>query len=146
MAPESEPFLDHYLPYVLRRADQTLSAPFYEVLTKHGVARSEWRLLAVLFDLGEMSVVDLAATSLSPQPTVTHALRRLEEKHLVTRTPGAADKRQRIVAITTSGAALTQTLITEAKRLERDALANAGDISGLVAELHALTARIEEAR
>ena len=60
----SAPFLDTYLPYVLRQADQTLSAPFYGVLNDYGVARSEWRVLAVLHDLGEMGVIELAAAAL----------------------------------------------------------------------------------
>ncbi|MGB1381869.1 MAG: MarR family transcriptional regulator, partial [Ilumatobacteraceae bacterium] len=59
-------FLDGYLPYLLRRADQTLSAPFYAVLNRYGVARSEWRVLAVLAESGEVGVVDLANAALSP--------------------------------------------------------------------------------
>ncbi len=143
MPASNDNFLDGYLPYVLRRADQTLSAPFYEVLTRRGVARSEWRLLAVLLDLGELSVLDLAEASLSPQPTVTHALRRLEEQQLVTRSPGTEDKRQRIAAITPKGAKMTNELIAEAQRLEAEALANAGDLTSLVEELTQLTRRIE---
>ena len=136
-------FLDSYLPYVLRHADQTLSAPFYGVLNRYGVARSEWRLLAVLHDLGEMGVIDLAAAALSPQPTVTHALRRLEERGLVTRTPGTRDKRQRVVSMTGSGQTLTATLIDEARRLEADLLEDAGDLSQLIEQLSELTATIE---
>ncbi|MEM8924006.1 MAG: MarR family transcriptional regulator [Actinomycetota bacterium] len=136
-------FLDGYLPYLLRQADQTLSAPFYATLTDHGVARSEWRVLAVLHELGELPVVDLAAAALSPQPTVTHALRRLEKRGLVTRTPGELDKRRRFVSITPAGADLTATLIASAKRLEADALADSGDLSDLVAGLCALTAEVE---
>ncbi len=132
-------FLAGYLPYLLRRADQTLSAPFYARLTSYGVARSEWRLLAVLQELGDLCVVDLAAAALSPQPTVTHALRRLEARGLVTRTPGAEDKRQRVVAITQAGAELTARLVNEAKRLEAEALAEAGDVTELVERLQQLT-------
>ena len=97
-------FLDGYLPYLLRRADQTLSEPFYAVLTRYGVARSEWRVLAVLHELGPLGVVDLAAAALSPQPTVTHAVRRLEERGLLSRRPGTTDKRQRIISVTDTGA------------------------------------------
>ncbi len=145
----SPSFLDSYLPYVLREADQTLSAPFYAVLTRYGVARSEWRVLAVLHDLGEMGILELATTALSPQPTVTHAVRRLEERELVTRRSGAADKRQRIVSLTDSGMRLTSALIQEAKRLETELLEGAGDLSGLIERLRELTdgidARIAEA-
>lgn len=155
-APRDSAFLDSYLPYVLRRADQTLSAPFYAVLTQHGIARSEWRLLAVLEDLGELSVLDLAAESLSPQPTVTHALRRLEKRGLIVRTTGERDKRQRFISITPAGSELTVTLIAEARRLEADALADLGsdragedvlgdlgDLGELIDRLRGLTARLE---
>ena len=40
MAPTDDGFLHGYLPYLLRQADQTLSAPFYSFLTRYGVARS----------------------------------------------------------------------------------------------------------
>ena len=143
MAPTDAGFLTNYLPYLLRRADQTLSGPFYEVLTRTGIARSEWRVLAVLREHGDLRVADLAEADLSPQPTVTHALRRLEARGLVTRTPGADDRRQRFVSITTAGATLTDTLISEATRLEADALSDADDLSDLADRLRELTARVD---
>jgi MarR family transcriptional regulator, organic hydroperoxide resistance regulator len=141
---DSENFLQSYLPYLLRQADQTLSAPFYDVLTMHGVARSEWRLLAVLEELGELSVLELTAAALSPQPTVTNALKRLEKQGFVERTHGTEDRRQRFVSITPSGSTLTRTLIAEATRLSEEVLANAGDLSELVSQLKHLTAAIVE--
>jgi len=138
-------FLTSYLPYLLRKADQTLSAPFYVVLTSHGVARSEWRVLVVLEQLGQLGVVELAQAALSPQPTVTHAVGRLEQRGMVARTPGQQDKRQRLISITPAGSSLTNTLIEEAKRLEAQALADAGDLSDLVAQLQTLTASVEAA-
>ena len=136
-------FLDGYLPYLLRQADQTLSEPFYAVLNRYGVARSEWRVLAVLHELGDLGVVDLAAAALSPQPTVTHALRRLESRDLVTRRPGDHDKRQRIISITPTGADLTTTLIAEATALEADALAGVPDLTTLSQQLRDLTTAVE---
>ncbi|MEM9464698.1 MAG: MarR family transcriptional regulator [Actinomycetota bacterium] len=136
-------FLDDYLPYLLRRADQTLSEAFYSVLAESGVARSEWRVLAVLEELGPLSVRDLTDAALSPQPTVTHAVRRLEDRGLVTRTAGEADRRQRIVAITPDGAALTQRLIDDARRLETAALAELGDLDELIGGLRHLITSLE---
>ena len=137
--PADPTFLDGYLPYLLRRADQTLSEPFYAVLTRYGVARSEWRVLAVLHQLGPMGVVDLADAALSPQPTVTHAVRRLEQRGLVSRRPGATDRRQRIISVTGPGAELTETLIAEATHLSTAALHDAGDLTELIARLRDLT-------
>lgn len=135
-------FLDSYLPYLLRKADQTLSAPFYARLDHAGIARSEWRVLAVLHRSGAMGVVDLAAAALSPQPTVTHAVRRLEERHLVRRERGANDKRQRIVVLTSAGTDLASALIDEAARLQSGALAEAGDVGELVRSLGDLMASV----
>lgn len=135
-------FLESYLPYLLRRADQTLSAPFYARLDHAGVARSEWRVLAVLHRAGAMGVVDLAAAALSPQPTVTHAVRRLESRNLVCRERGAHDRRQRIVALTPAGAELASGLIDEATRLQDEALADTDHVDDLVRMLGDLMASV----
>jgi DNA-binding MarR family transcriptional regulator len=139
-------FLDSYLPYLLRRADQALSASFYAVLAERGVGRSEWRVLAVLEDLGELSVLDLADAALSPQPTVTHALRRLEERGLIQRTRGKSDKRNRFITITPAGSRLTRALIADARELETGALADCGSLDELITELRKLTNSIEMQR
>ncbi len=144
MATHDGSFLGEYLPYLLRRADQSLSASFYAVLNDYGVARSEWRLLAVLESLGELTVLDLAAASLSPQPTITHALRRLEDRGLVSRIAGTDDRRQRFVSITAQGSTLARALMTEARSLQADALGQAGDLGPLVDQLKTLTAMVEE--
>ena len=143
MALAEASFTNSYLPYLLRQADQSLSAPFYAVLTQCGVARSEWRVLAVLMELDEVPVVDLATAALSPQPTVTHAVRRLEKRGLIRRTLGDNDKRQRFISITPAGSELTASLITEARTLEADALTDAGDLSDLVRHLRELTTLVE---
>jgi DNA-binding MarR family transcriptional regulator len=134
-----QPFLSTYLPYLLRRADQSISASFYDVLTHHGIARSEWRVLAVLHEFGPLPVLEVADAALSPQPTVTHALRRLEQRGLVTRTDSETDRRQRIVTITEQGFQITQTLIDEARDLAHRVLADIPGLDDLAAQLRTLT-------
>lgn len=143
-SPIGTPFLDAYLPYLLRQADQAISAAFYDVLTKERVPRSDWRVLAVLSEYRELSIRDLTDRSLSPQPTVTHSVRRLEERGLVQRVQGVSDKRQRFVSITESGDELTKRLIDEAKKLERTALnrAELDDLAQLADGLRRLTAAV----
>lgn len=143
-SPTGAPFLDGYLPYLLRQADQAISAAFYDVLTRERVPRSDWRVLAVLHEYRELSIRDLTDRSLSPQPTVTHSVRRLEERKFVQRVQGVSDKRQRFVSITESGDALTKKLIEEAKELERTALnrAELDDLEQLADGLRRLTAAV----
>jgi len=136
-------FLDRYLPYLLRKADQTLSAPFYAVLARAGVARSEWRLLSVLEDFGDLRVADLAVAALSPQPTVTHALRRLQDRGLVVKTVDGNDRRQRVVALTSAGSTLTRALIADATQLEAKALAGADGLEELAQRLRGLIKFLE---
>ncbi len=143
MAHDAAPFVDSYLPYLLRKADQTLSAPFYAVLNQNGISRSEWRVMAVLNEHDQLSVIDLAREALSPQPTVTHAVRRLEKRNLTTRTLGTEDKRQRFISMTPAGKKLTLALIAQAQELATRALADAGDLSALIKQLEELTARVE---
>lgn len=143
MAHGAEPFVDSYLPYLLRKADQTLSAPFYAVLNQNGISRSEWRVLAVLSEHDALSVIDLAREALCPQPTVTHAVRRLEKRKLVARALGTEDKRQRFISMSPAGAKLTAALIAEARGLAADALTDVGDLSALIKQLETLTARVE---
>jgi DNA-binding MarR family transcriptional regulator len=137
-------FLDHYLPYLLREADQTLSEPFYGLLAEHKIARSEWRVLAVLHERGPLPVADLAQAALSPQPTVTHAVRRLTERELVSSARGEADKRQRIVSVSTTGALLTQRLIDGASELEGELLAGVDELPQLRRQLSELTALLRQ--
>ena len=139
-------FLTSYLPYILRRADQVLSAPFYEALAEHNIGRSEWRVLAVLEDLGELPVLALADAALSPQPTVTHALRRLEKRGLVRRTTGEHDRRTRFISITPTGTEVTRALMDEALRLEQDALRELGGIDELIDQLSELANTVRQAQ
>lgn len=141
-------FLDSYLPYVLRQVDQTLSAGFYRALNDHGVQRSEWRVIAVLHEHGSMSMRDLTETALSPQPTVTHAVSRLEARGLAKRLQGTEDKRHRFVSLTDSGRSLAATLIAEARDLEAEALrqADAGDLGSLIQELRTLHAKLDRSQ
>ncbi len=141
-------FLDSYLPYLLRQADQALSADFYEALNQRGVQRSEWRVIAVLHERGSLSMRDLTVTALSPQPTVTHAVARLEKRGLVQRLQGTDDRRQRFVSLTPQGEELAAALIAEARALEIAMLqrSGAGDLTELLDGLRLLHTRLDPQR
>lgn len=137
-------FLGSYLPYLLRRTDQALSAAFYQALSEQGFQRCEWRVIAVLHEQGSLSMGDLTTTALSPQPTVSHAVTRLEKQGLVRRARGTADRRHRFVEATDAGHELAARLIADARRFQMELLGEAAtdELSGLVNELEALQATL----
>lgn len=138
-------FLDGYLPYLLQRADQLLSARFHQRLTDEGVSTSEWRVLAVLADHGPVSIGVLTKNTLLPQPTTTHAVRRLEERGLVRRRGDGRDGRVRIVALTSSGSRRAAQLTEIADAESRVTLSDAGIDSPdrLVEDLRRLCAALD---
>jgi len=74
---------------------------------------------------------------------VTHALRRLEDRGLVTKTVDGEDRRQRVVALTPAGSTLTRALIADATLLEVEALAGADELEELAQRLRGLTRFLE---
>lgn len=116
-------FLLGYLPYLLQRADQLLSDRFHRELAAEGVAVSDWRILAVLRDGVGRGIGDLAADTLLPQPTCTHAVARLEAGGHVRRVRRSKDGRRVDVSLTAAGRRLADALVTRAERSTADALA-----------------------
>lgn len=107
-------FLQSYLPYLLHRTDQLLSARFHRALHPRGVSVSEWRILAVLRETPAATITELAERTMLPQPTTTHAVGRLETGALVERTASTVDRRRRLVNLTSNGRQLADELVVAA--------------------------------
>lgn len=141
----SESFLQSYLPYVLRRADLVLSKAFYRTLSERGVQRSDWRVLAVLHEGDAMTMREVTATALSPQPTVSHSIARLESKGLVERVQSNTDRRVRLVRLTNEGHDLARSLVNDARRHEQNVLDTTAvdDLAPIVAVLTDLCKQLD---
>ncbi len=132
----------HYLPYLLNRADHALSSPLYTALTERGVALSDWRILAILLDEGRCTVGQLAAHVRLPQPTITHSIARLEARGEVSRVSGTEDRRNRFVELTPTGTKVAVDLVDLAERLETETLSRLDDPDGLRTELESVLNRL----
>jgi MarR family transcriptional regulator, organic hydroperoxide resistance regulator len=141
----TERFLDGYLPYLLQRADQLLSAAFHDVLREREIQISEWRVLAVLREDGPLSVGALSERAMLPQPTTSHAVARLEREAYVERRAARGDGRLRIVALSRAGRIEADRLVT----LATDAVARTAESAQLtvdaefVAQLRDVIAALE---
>ncbi len=114
--------LKQYLPYLLHRAQHLFSAEFHASLQKVGVQISEWRVLAVLADHGSSSVQEVANVALLPQPTASHACRRLENEGLISRIENDRDRRRKMLSLTDDGRELVEGLIEQAETMEAQTL------------------------
>lgn len=70
-------------------------------------------LLSVLLDSGRL-VREIADELEMPRSSVSSALTRLEQKHLLSRTTDATDARTQRTALTTTGKALARRFLTDA--------------------------------
>ena len=123
-------FVDDYLAALLAQASQLISSEFHEVVRRHGLSISEWRVLATLAGSEPMSIGRLAQVAVLKQPTVTRMLDRMEAKNQVERVAHDGDRRVTLVRITAAGSRIVARLIAlarahEAKVLEPFGLARA---------------------
>ncbi len=136
-------FSEHYIPYLLNRADHVLSARLHQDLNRRGIQTSDWRVLAILLDQGRCTVGELTSHVRLPQPTITHTIARLEKRQHVSRSLGTQDRRKRFVELTAEGASLATELVAIAESYENEALNRFDDADDLRAALHRLITGLE---
>jgi DNA-binding MarR family transcriptional regulator len=88
------------------------------------------RILALLDELGPQGVTQLAAADRSSQPTVSGAVRLLEEQGLVSREADDSDARRSVVRLTEAG----RNLLAEARRENGAAVAERLERTGHTAD------------
>ena len=114
----AERFVDSYLAALLAQASQLISSEFHEVVRRHGLSVSEWRVLASLAGSDGISIGQLAQLALQKQPTMTRMLDRMEARGEVARFAHDADRRVTLVRITPAGQRIVAKLITLAREHE----------------------------
>jgi len=123
-APTGDRFIDDYIAYLLARASYLVSRRFHEELALKGIAVPDWRVLASLSDGDGVSLGALARITLFKQPTLTKIVDRMEADGTVRRVPSTADRRKVLITITDEGRRLVAQLLQDAKRQEREVLAD----------------------
>ncbi len=132
-------FLDGYLPYLLGLASYVMNKDFDDDVKAAGLSPLEWRTLATLSDGDSITVGQLCRKAVAQQPTLTKAIKRLDEAGLVRREDDAADLRRTRVFITARGRAIAGELIRAAKQHETQMVRNLG-----AAQIEALRAALAQ--
>lgn len=112
---QSHTFVDNYLAALLAQASHLISSEFHEVVRRHGLSVSEWRVLASLAGSEPISVGRLAEVAVLKQPTITRMLDRMEARQQVERLAHDADRRITLVRITATGKRTVARLIALAR-------------------------------
>lgn len=117
-------FVDDYLAYLLAAASARVSAEFHAEVKRARLSVPEWRVLASLSDGQPLSVGDLAALVLAPQPTLTKIVKRMAREGLVRAQDDPVDRRRTLVRIAPEGRRRVAGLLNAAKRHEAERLAS----------------------
>jgi MarR family transcriptional regulator, lower aerobic nicotinate degradation pathway regulator len=100
------------------------AARSHRVLQEHlagaGVSGYEYRVLATLADLGQISQADIGRSSGLDRRDVTHTVRQLETRRLIGRNPDPRDARRILVELTNSGRLSLEQLDTVIRDVQRD--------------------------
>ena len=139
--------LDELLIYRLGRLYATAGAMTLRVCEgEFGIARREWRLLAVLGQAGELQQSALAARAELDRARTSRALTTLQAKGLVERRAVDSDRRQARVWLTDAGRALHARMLPRVAAINHDILAGLDDdaVARLDALLNTLQQRAEQ--
>lgn len=99
--------LDDFLPYLLNQAAEAASRGFEDIYrSRHGMSRTQWRVMANLGKFGAMTARDICAISHIEKTKVSRAVAALERGGLLVRSPSERDRRAEVLSLTGQGQAV----------------------------------------
>ncbi len=119
-------------------------APVIRLLEgRYGIARREWRLLAVLATRGALSPSALATQAHLDRPRTSRAISSMVEKGLLQRVPQPGDHRRAQVTLSAQGRQLFDEIFPQVAALNAELVAELGDelLQSLDTALTVLTKR-----
>ena len=106
MSADTSPRLANLATWQLSQASARSHRVLHARLAQTGASGYDYRILAVLGDLGPVSQADLGRAAVLDRRDVTHTVRDLQARELVTRRPDPRDSRQILVELTPAGASM----------------------------------------
>lgn len=112
--------LDDFLPYRLnvlaQRVAEGLAHEYSETV---GITIPEWRVMAMLGEIPEMTAKDIGIHSRMHKAKVSRTVVSLEEHGLLVRRANETDRREAFLSLTPRGRAIYQTIVPMALGYER---------------------------
>ena len=138
--------LQDFLPYLLNQAAEATSRGFQaSYRARHGLTRTQWRVMANLGRFGAMTARDICRLSHIEKTKVSRAVAGLEAGGLLTRSASPEDRRAENLALTPKGRAVFAEIGQHAHRFDADLRARLGPeiaarIDAILREIIALQA------
>ncbi|WDS35581.1 MarR family winged helix-turn-helix transcriptional regulator [Pseudoxanthomonas sp.] len=102
-----ETFIPYQLSVLSNRVSQAISAEYYR---RFGLVMTEWRTMCVLARYPGLSAGEVAEQTAMDKVAVSRAVARLLERELVSRDIHGDDRRRSVLALSTKGQALHDTV------------------------------------
>lgn len=113
--------LAEFLPYQLSIASNAVSNLIArQYRDRFGLKMAEWRVMAILGDIGAASQSQLVDKTRMDKVTVNRACKALSERHLIARTPNHHDRRSHHLNLTDAGEELYREIMTLAQNMESE--------------------------
>lgn len=113
--------LDGFLPYRLTVLAEAVSESLSRVYAgRQGISNPEWRVLATLGGVTEMTAKDIGASTRMHKTKVSRAIAGLEERGMLARRASEVDRREALATLTPKGRAVYQDLVPLALGFARD--------------------------
>jgi len=111
----SEIHLQRFLPYRLAVLAEQVSRTVAQLYTdRFQLSRAEWRVLAALAEIEEMTANDLAAFSTLDKMAVSRAVAALEARGCLVRHDHPHDRRNKLLRLTEAGKLLCEAIVPHA--------------------------------
>ena len=121
MSPMSEPQsrLSDFLPYLLSITSNAVSDRIAEEYhARFGLRIAEWRVMAVLGDLGGQTQRELVGATRMDKVAVNRACKVLEQRKLIARSPNDRDGRSHHLELTAAGRSVFDEIMPIALAME----------------------------
>nr|WP_321254533.1 MarR family transcriptional regulator [uncultured Ruegeria sp.] len=117
--------LQEFLPFLLNMAAEEVSLEFQRIYKgRHGMLRTEWRVLFHLGNFGEMTAKEIGQRAKVHKTKISRAVQRLEQRRYLARTQSNTDRRVEYLRLTDAGARVYRELRDIAEQYDAK-LANA---------------------
>lgn len=137
--------LEDQLCFALHAASRAYDGLYRSLLKESGLTYPQYLVMLVLWQYGPLSVKELGTRLRLDSGTLSPLVRRLESAGLVRRERSAQDERSVIVRLTAAGEQMRTTIDAVPLAIAAATGLTRAEATALVAELAALTARLEKA-